>query len=126
MEKIVETDILIQYAQVAIFDAEDPKSYPQWETGEEAFVFSEKGIAVATINMDKVKVIVYIEPINPQGTFLVSKTLNIGSKGIFIGNMPASDLHKIDWRTGATDVSVYVNDPNSVSEIEFVLRQGGV
>ena len=46
------------YAQVALFDAESEKAYPEWETGTEAAVLGLRGVVVATASDTEVEVIV--------------------------------------------------------------------
>ncbi len=110
------------YGQVALIDAEDPNSYPQWETGEEALVFGPKGVAVAA-KIDQLIEITLLQQAAPSvGVLYGSGDILVGDRGLVIGNEVASTTKIVPWPAGRTNVKVFGNAPaGSATEITFVL-----
>lgn len=122
MNEIFRGSFLSLYAQIALFDAEDPDSYPQWETGEERIVFGKKGVAVATAGDVNVEVVVY----NGKGGFTeeptISQQIHIGNKGVFVGNVPSSDINKVALASGNHTISVYTDrESDAVTKVVFCI-----
>ena len=122
MTKLLDTKIYVQYSQLAILDAEDKSSYPQWETGEELIVFGEKGIIVATENDTKVNTIVSSNFPKTNGNLLGSGIIQVGRKGMLVGNVVTNDLHSIECLSGKTRITIYVDNPGKAQIVEFVIQ----
>lgn len=123
MSKILEKEIYVQYAQIALFDVEDRSSYPQWETGEESFVLGEKGIVVATQNDTRVKAIIYCGKEKANGCCIGSGTIQVGNQGLYIGNVVTNDLQEVEWPMGKAKIEIYVNQLAKANIIEFIIYQ---
>ncbi len=122
MRKIFEGEFFTLYSQVALFDAEDHDSYPQWETGEENSVFGPKGVVVATQGDIKVDVAVYNGLGNPGGSLCSSGEILVGEKGLIVGNEVAADTVKLNWPSGKTTVTVYVDKLFQAKHVSFLLK----
>lgn len=121
MFKLFDKNILVHYAQVSLVD-KNAKDYPQWETGEEKFVYIDAGVAVATDTDREVRVVVSIDP--PKDMYLLGAVeINIGTDGFLVGNELSRDIHHIKWNSGKTRVEIYVDNKDKLPEIiEFVLK----
>lgn len=125
MQKIYKGEHLVQYSQVALFDAEDSNSYPIFETGEEAAILGAKGIAVATANDTEIEIVVYQGKTKsaPSEFQILSGDIQVGKQGLIVGNETTADTAKISYPSGKTTVSVYVDSqsPSEVTSVVFVL-----
>jgi hypothetical protein len=123
MEEIYGGKILAMYAQVALFDAEDGESYPQWETGDERVILGPKGIAVATAPDARIDVRAYSGDGNPGGNKILSAVIQVGNRGLLVGNVAAADITELPWPAGETSIDVYVTGlPDRVDSVMFVLE----
>jgi len=121
MPKLFEKDILVHYAQVSLIDKK-AADYPQWENGEEKFVYSDTGVAVATDTDREVRVIVSTDPLKNM-YFLGIANINVGIDGLLVGNELSGDAHQIQWRSGKTKVEIFVDNIDKFPEVvEFVLK----
>jgi hypothetical protein len=121
MTKLFDKDILVYNAQVSLVDMK-ATDYPQWETGEEKFVYSDAGVAVATETDRKVRVAVSTD-IPKNMYFLGVANINVGMDGLRVGNELSGDAHQIQWHSEKTKVEIYVDNIDKFPEvIEFVLK----
>jgi hypothetical protein len=98
------------YAQVALLDAEDKNSYPQWQTGDEHAVVGSKGIVVATAPDLEIEVVVKKkEAIEPDGLLCTTGQIEVGKQGLIVGNIVSADFAHLPWPSGKATVDVYVN-----------------
>ena len=125
MYKIYKGQHLVQYSQVALFDAEDSNSYPIFETGEEAAVLGDKGVTVATANDTEIEIVVYQGKMEsaPSGFHILSGEIQVGKQGLIIGNETTADTAQISYPSGKAAISVYVDSqsPSEVTSVVFVL-----
>ncbi len=121
MPKLFNKDILVYNAQVSLMDMK-AADYPQWETGEEKFVYSNAGVAVATETDREVRVIVSTD--QPKNMyFLGIANINVGIDGLLVGNELSGDAHHIQWDSGKTKVEVFVDSKDGFPEVvEFILK----
>lgn len=126
MQEIYRGQHSVQYSQIALFDAEDAESYPQFETGEESAVLGEKGVVITTANDTDVEVVVCQEKADstPDKFHILSGEIQIGSQGLIVGNETTADTAQVSYPAGKVSVSVYVNAQNSteVTSVLFVLN----
>jgi hypothetical protein len=110
------------HAQVALFDAEDDNSYPQWETGTEEAIFGPKGVAVATAADRDVEVTVQ-RGAKPDGMPRISGEIEVGNQGLIVGNIVSGDFAQLEWSPGKVTVDVYTDKLPSeqVAHVVFVL-----
>ncbi|MEN4013075.1 MAG: hypothetical protein ROW48_13650 [Bellilinea sp.] len=127
MEKIFDGNFLTLYSQIGLYDTEDPSSYPSWETGTEALVFSDKGVAVATKGDHLIHVLVFDNPIETGTLFFLGRgKRRVGNRGLTIGNEIAASSDHLDWNEGLTQVEIYGNSPNGeATEVIYVLKYLG-
>jgi hypothetical protein len=122
VQQIFEGEFFALYSQIALIDAEDPDSYPQWETGEENAILGPKGVVVATQGDIKVGVVVYNGLGNPGGILCSSGEILVGEQGLFVGNEVASDTAPLEWTSGKTAVMVYVDKLYQAKQVSFLLE----
>ena len=121
MAKLFDKDILVYNAQVSLVDTK-ATDYPQWENGEEKFVYSDAGVAVATDTDKNVRVVVATEA-SKNMYFLGIAYINIGADGFLVGNEISGDKHHIQWDSGKTKVEVFVDSKDGFPEVvEFILK----
>jgi hypothetical protein len=125
MQQIHQKQVFALYAQIALFDAEDQDSYPQWETGTEEVIFGPKGVAVATAGDTYVDVVVYKGQGSPGGRLCGSGEILVGKRGLLVGNVPAADITPLEWSSGKTSISVYVDDLAQATQVMFLLDNLG-
>ncbi len=127
MQEIYKGKHLVQYSQVALFDAEDVDSYPQFETGEEPAILGDKGVAVATVNDTDVEITVYKGTAESGLVHILSGEIQVGNEGLIVGNETTADTAQVSYPPGKTSVSVYVNSqkPNEVTTVVFTLNSLG-
>jgi hypothetical protein len=129
MEELYKGKHSVQYSQVALFDAEDTNSYPQFETGEEAVIFGSKGVAVATANDTDVEIAVLKGEAHESdivGFFLLlSGEMQIGNQGLIVGNEITADTAEVAYPAGKASVSVYANAEASteITGVLFILNR---
>ena len=112
------------YSQVALIDAEDKDSYPQWKTGEEPVVFGPKGVAVPVMGDEQIEMVVCTDSV--KGGFLewASGEIEVGAQGLLVGNIPAATVFSVPWPAGLLAVTVYVNAPNrEATKVIFMLQE---
>lgn len=124
MPELFRGEILSLYSQVALFDFERKDSYPEWQTGEESFVYNQFGIAVATKCDTRIEVVVSTDVITEYGNHLAEFELEIGKNGILVGNVPAASLTHIDFPEGKAQVQVFTNGiRENATKVVFVLQK---
>ena len=127
MAEIYRGKHYVLYSQVALYDAEASDSYPEFETGEEAAIIAPKGIAVAAKNDQEAEIIVYQGQVqlNDVSVLVISGEIEVGSKGLIVGNEVTADTAEIVWQAGKTSVTVYTNtkDKDEVTKVVFALRK---
>lgn len=101
--------IFTLYSQVALFDAEDRNSYPQWKAGHEIIVFGFRGVAVVTASDKQVDVIVCKGKEIPKYALCVSGEILVGEQGILVGNIPAATITQIPLESGRYSVAVFTD-----------------
>jgi hypothetical protein len=113
----------VQYSQVALFDAEDVDSYPQFETGEEQAIFGKKGVVVSTANDKEVDITVCEEKSELELFHVLSGEILVGSQGLIVGNETTADTAQVPYTPGKVAVAVYVNaqEKSEVTSVVFVL-----
>ncbi len=126
MQQLYRGQHSVQYSQIALFDAEDTESYPQFETGEEPAVLGEKGVVVTTANDTDVEVVLYQGKADstPDEFHILSGEIQVGSQGLIVGNETTADTAQVSYPSGKASVSVYVNaeNPTEVTNVSFVLN----
>jgi hypothetical protein len=111
------------HAQVALFDAEDADSYPQWKTGTEDAVLGPKGVAVATASDTEIEVTVYKGKRASDEILCISGEIQVGDQGLVVGNIVSGDFAQLAWPPGQTSVDVYTNGRGEeVTRVVFVVE----
>lgn len=124
MPELFRGEILSLYSQVALVDYVKKNSYPEWQTGEETFVYSPFGIAVATKGDSRIEVIVSTGVTKEYGNLLAEIELSIGKNGILVGNVPAACLTHIDFPEGKAHVQIFTNGiRENATKVVFVLQK---
>ena len=121
------------YAQIWLCDVESP-STPQWETGEE-FVFDEYGVAVATADHTDVWVTVFDgtlgrreadawqEPGATPWRLCCTGVIEVGRRGLQVGDETSSEYANIWWHPGKTQVTIYGNGTgHDITRLHIVLN----
>jgi hypothetical protein len=125
MQELYRGQHSVQYSQVALFDAEDVESYPQFQTGQEPAVLGNKGICVATANDTDVEIVIYQgkAELKSEGFEILSGEIQVGNQGLIVGNESTADTAQVSYPPGKTSVSAYVNAKVSseVTSVVFVL-----
>jgi hypothetical protein len=112
------------YGQVALFDAEDTNSYPQWPNEDVSLVFGSKGVAVAAFIDHTIEIFIYQDAMPLKVFYYGSGEIEIGYSGIVVGNVVANTIKNLDWPSGKTKVDVYANSPkDNATQIFFVLSK---
>ena len=111
MDLLFEADIDAAYAQVALWDAQAIDSYPDWGTGEEECAVGPRGVAVATRLDGVIRVRIVgggtaVPSIDDRRCAVTE--IEIGNRGIEIGNEAAADVYLILLPPGRVTVAVYV------------------
>lgn len=108
-EILFSDKVFALYSQVALFDAENRNSYPQWKAGHEIIVFSLQGVAVVTASDEQVDVIVCKGKVIPKYALCVSGEILVGEQGILVGNIPAATVTQIPLESGRYSVVVFTD-----------------
>jgi hypothetical protein len=124
-EILYSGQVFTAYAQIALFDNEHKNSYPQWIVGNEAIVFGQRGVAVATAVDKSIDVKVFKGTIIPDQYLLcVLGEIIIGNKGIMVGNVPAANVTKIPLIGGRYSVMIFTDGiGENVCKVIFVINQ---
>jgi hypothetical protein len=123
MKELYRGQMLADHYQVALFDAEDNESYPEWESDELRVIFGTKGVVVPMID-DDVDVVVYEgEGIPDRKLQLYAEgIIFVGNEGLLVGNGIANDLEQLAVPSGKVRVSVYVDGVNAeATRVAFVI-----
>jgi hypothetical protein len=112
------------YSQIGLYDTEDTASYPEWETGLELVVFNKKGVAVSTKGDMYIKTTIYDHPIDTKDMlFYAQGQINVGKKGLTVGNEVAASTAQLDWKEGLISIEIYADRPqNEATAIVFILK----
>jgi hypothetical protein len=122
--------VMTAYRQVALFDAADRASYPEWRDGGTACAAGSKGLAVGLAgNYEDVPVEVhdrYDAGVSPPKC---TATIIVGDRGLLVGNVVADTLAPVLWPAGPVLVHAYVDevdtveggDPGTTSAVVFSL-----
>lgn len=125
-EILFDEEIYGSYSQVAIFDAEDKDSYPQWKTGDEYVVFGFRGAVVATAADQVIHVIVCKGKGTPEYVFCVSGEILIGTQGLIIGNIASENIVPGIRENGRYAIVIYTNGLGSnVTQVYFFVEYLG-
>jgi len=123
MEEITRGTFLALYSQIALVDAESPDAYPEWVTGDEIAIMNSKGVAVSALGDTLVDVVVYEGEEGTEGTEYLSGIIQVGNKGLLVGNEAAGNFSTFAWPPGRTMVRVYANGPkDNATRVTFVLQ----
>lgn len=98
-----------QYYQIGLWDEEAKDSYPLWKTGKEYIVFGIKGVAVATANDHFIDVRIIEGNLFPKYQLCASGEINIGKRGITIGNIVSASIANIKVVKGRYSVTVFTD-----------------
>jgi hypothetical protein len=122
MTRIIEAEVLALRYQVALLD-KDTLDYPQWETGREKYVFNLKGVAVNLGTERYVTIAVYADSFEEKecGEFLGEAEIEVGNKGLIVGNEEACDTYEIDLPRGKYRVGVYLTETQNSAKVIFVI-----
>ncbi len=96
--------ISAEYAQLGLFDAEDPNAYPEWETGEENVVFGPRGIAVSAAPSEDVWVVVHTRGPVHETILAASGDIEVGDEGLIVGNQVAGTFSHLTSPAGRRSV----------------------
>lgn len=132
--RVVPPHIAVQvvpyYAQVMLFDPDDPDSLGVPETGEEAVVATASGLTVAT-RSDFVAAADAVVPITvevwrgegaPAGlTEVWTGELRVGRNGLRVGMVVGNDLHAVELPSGDHAVRVLVDPPEAAERVIFAI-----
>ena len=126
MQKIYSGKHLPIYAQIGLFDAEDPDAYPEWQTGDENVIIGAKGVAVATApttGQTYVDVEVY-HGRNAAWSPMSAGEIQIGVQGILVGEA-GCDYARIPWKAGKVLVCVYADGlRDAITHVIFAIEDG--
>jgi len=125
--ELLNAVVMAAYAQVALVDAEDTDSYPEWEQATlHGFVAGPRGVAVAAA----IDAEVWVRVLGGwegnelvEGHLFTSAEIMVGNQGVIAGNL-TTQFARLWWPSGPTRVTVYVNaPPEEVTAVTFVLEQ---
>jgi hypothetical protein len=127
MKVIYQGKSLAHYNQIALIDEEDKDSYPQWETSIEPAVFGPKGIAVGTVPDAWIEITISQRSCQEEKPacpiHVGSAVIEVGSKGLLVGNILSATFEVIPWNSGKTRVEVYTNGlENTATQVDFVVE----
>jgi hypothetical protein len=109
-EVLYHDEIPALYSQIALFDAKVKDAYPQWKTGEEAFVFGQYGVVVLVATDQKINVFVCRGKGIPEHKLCVSGEIEVISNSIEVGNVPAAHTACLPFPNGRYSVVIYTDD----------------
>jgi hypothetical protein len=122
MEEIMRANFYALHYQIHLLDAET-NDYPEWITGDENAVMNSSGVAVATVGDTLVEVVIYQGEDSIEGYEYITGMIDVGKKGLLIGNFVAASYQILPWPSGKTFVRVIANAPkDSATQIFFVLQ----
>jgi hypothetical protein len=115
------------YAQVALFDPENPDSYPDWGTGDEAMVFGPSGVAVGTRPdlTGSVRIEVWTDKHEPSAPMRLAGegVLRVSANQLTVGSVTGADLRTVPIPAVECHVSVYLHDSEDGPDaVVFVLQ----
>jgi hypothetical protein len=104
--------------QVAVFDPDSPDAYPEWQSGDEDWVATDSGLAIATVTDAELVVEVKIldkdvaPPTYEGWEQVVRRRLTMGAGRLAIGNVLAATICHVEIGSPSCDVLV-LRRPNS-------------
>ena len=108
------------YSHIALYDTEDVNSYPIFEVDEKQdVIFRSKGVAVTTNNDEDIEVIVYRSNKKPKESYYLFGEIEVGNKGLTIGNEAINDKHS-QVICGLGTKTIYVATNISTEEILII------
>ena len=126
MKEIINGEYFALFSQIVLIDVEATDAYPQWMTGEEIAVLHSKGVAVSALGDSLIHVIVYEGDELIGEIEYISGVIDVGSKGLLVGNEAAGTSSVFPWPTGRTKIKVYANAPkDKATSIKFILQRLG-